>query len=150
MYCQRVGVLYIVDHNAAVKMRVASQVKRIIRALYSNPPAHGARIVADILKRDELRQMWQKDLEGVRRRLYLIRESLIQRLNNRSQRIDFNYLRGHKGMFSFIDLNKHQVQKMIEKFAVYMTDNGRISLVGLTTKNIDYVVNSLVSVCEKV
>ena len=136
-----------VDENAAVKMRVGSQVKRIIRALYSNPPAHGARIVAEVLKRDELRALWQKDLEGIRHRLNQMRESLIQRLIGKSKQIDFEYLRGHKGMFSFIDLNKSQVQKMIDKYAIYLTDNGRISVAGLTTKNIDYVVSSLLSVC---
>lgn len=147
MYCQRVGALFIVDENAAVKMRVGSQVKRIIRALYSNPPAHGARIVAEVLKRPDLQQVWQKDLEGIRHRLNLMRETLIQRLISKAKGMDFEYLRNHKGMFSFIDMNKSQVQKMIDKFAIYMTDNGRISIAGLTTKNIDYVVNSLISVC---
>lgn len=147
MYCQRVGVLYVVSENAAVKTRVGSQVKRIIRAIYSNPPAHGARIVAEVLKRPDLRQIWEKDLEGIRHRLNLMRETLIQRLIGKAKHMNFDYLRGHKGMFSFVDLNKHQVQKLIEKFAIYMTDNGRISVAGLTTKNIDYVVNSLISVC---
>lgn len=147
MYCQRVGALFVVNENSAVKLRVGSQVKRIIRALYSNPPAHGARIVVEVLKNPELKKGWQKDVEGIRHRLNLMRESLIQRLIGKTKQMDFNYLRGHKGMFSFIDMDKTQVQKMIEKFAIYMTDNGRISVAGLTTKNIDYVVNSLVSVC---
>lgn len=149
MYCQRVGALYIVDENAAVKMRVGSQVKRIIRALYSNPPAHGAKIVVEVLKRPDLKAIWEKDLEGIRRRLNLMRETLIQRLISKAKQMNFDYLKGHKGMFSFIDMNKTQVQKMIEKYAIYMTDNGRISIAGLTTKNIDYVVNSLVSVCAE-
>lgn len=146
MYCQRVGALYVVNEHASAKMRVGSQVKRIIRALYSNPPAHGAKIVAEILKRSDLCQIWEKDLEGIRRRLHLMRETLIQRLISKAKQMNFDYLRGHKGMFSFIDLNKIQVQKMIEKYAIYMTDNGRLSIAGLTPKNIDYVVGSLVSV----
>jgi aspartate/tyrosine/aromatic aminotransferase len=149
MYCQRVGALYVVDQNAAVKMRVGSQVKRIIRALYSNPPAHGAKIVAEILKRPDLKSIWQKDLEAIRHRMNLMRETLIQRLISKSQGMNFEYLKHHKGMFSFVDLNKSQVQKMIDQFAIYMTDNGRISVAGLTSKNIDYVVNGLISVCEK-
>lgn len=149
MYCQRVGALYVVDENAAVKMRIGSQVKRIIRALYSNPPAHGAKIVVEILKRPDLRRDWEKDLEGIRRRLHFMREALIQRLIHKAKQMNFDYLRGHKGMFSFIDLNKTQVQRMIEEYAIYMTDNGRISIAGLTTQNIDYVVNSLVAVCRE-
>jgi aspartate/tyrosine/aromatic aminotransferase len=147
MYSQRVGALYIVDENPAGKVRIGSQVRRIIRAIYSNPPAHGARIVAEVLKQPDLRQLWEKDLEGIRRRLNLMRETLLQRLISKAKHMNFDYLRGHKGMFSFVDLNKHQVQKMIDKFAIYMTDNGRISVAGLTAKNIDYVVNSLISVC---
>lgn len=147
MYCQRVGVLFIIGKNASVKPKIGSQVKRIIRALYSNPPAHGARIVTEVLKQKELRQLWQKDLEGIRYRFNAMRDILIQRLNAKAKHVNFDYLRGHKGMFSFIDLDKNQVQKMIDQFAVYLTDNGRISVAGLTTKNIDYVVNSLLAVC---
>lgn len=149
MYCQRVGALFIVGENAAVKSRVGSQAKRIIRALYSNPPAHGARIVAEVLKNPELKKLWQKDLEGIRHRLNLMRESLIQRLIAKAKQMNFEYLRNHKGMFSFIDMDKTQAHKMIEKFAVYMTDNGRISVAGLTTKNIDYVVNCIIAVCAE-
>lgn len=143
MYCQRVGVLFVVDENAAVKMRVGSQVKRIIRALYSNPPAHGARVVVEVLQNGELKELWKRDLQGIRKRMDLMRGKLIERLGSK-----FNYLKGHKGMFSFIDLDKAQVQKMIEKYAIYLTDNGRISVAGLTTKNIDYVVKGLLGVCE--
>lgn len=149
MYCQRVGALFIVDENTAVKQRVGSQIKRIIRALYSNPPAHGALIVAEVLKRDDLRKIWHKDLETIRKRIHLMRESLIQRLIVKAKGIDFSYLKKHKGMFSFIDMDKSQAERMIEEFAIYMTDNGRISIPGLTTKNIDYVVNSLAAVCAK-
>lgn len=149
MYCQRVGALFIVDENAAVKLRIGSQVKRIIRALYSNPPAHGAWIVAEVLKRDDLRKLWLKDLEGIRQRIHLTRETLIQRLMSKAKGIDFSYLKTHKGMFSFIDMDKAQVQRMIDEFAIYLTDNGRISIPGLTTKNIDYVVNGLIAVCAK-
>lgn len=149
MYCQRVGALFIVNENVAVKQRVGSQVKRIIRALYSNPPAHGARIVAEVLKQEDLRRLWHKDLEAIRHRLNLMRESLVERLIAKAKDVDFEYLRGHRGMFSFIDLDKSQVQQLIDKFAIYLLDNGRISVAGLTTKNIDYVVNGILSVCEE-
>lgn len=149
MYCQRVGALFVATESASVKMRVKSQVKRIIRSLYSNPPAHGARIVTEILKRNELRKFWFKDLEAIRKRIHLMRETLIQRLISKAKGGDFEYLKEHKGMFSFINMDQSQARRMIEEFAIYMTDNGRISIPGLTTKNIDYVVNSLISVCVK-
>lgn len=148
MYCQRVGSLFIVNENAAVKLRVGSQVKRIIRANYSNPPAHGGKIVSHILKTGELKRQWLKDLEGVRHRLNLIRESLVQRLVAKAKKSDFRYLRSHKGMFSFVDLEKNQVQEMIAKYGIYLLDNGRINVAGLTAKNIDAVVHALIAVCE--
>ncbi len=147
MYCQRVGALFAVGENPSVKMRAGSHLKRIIRALYSNPPAQGALVVAQVLKEAELKALWQKDLDGMRRRLNVMRDTLVQRLNAKAKKGKFDYLRNHKGMFSFVDLDKGQVQKMIEKYGIYLTDNGRISVAGLTMKNIDYVVNGLLSVC---
>lgn len=149
LYCQRVGALFVVDENAAVKLRVGSQIKKIIRSLYSNPPAYGARVVASLLKNAATKEEWKKELDSMRRRIAIIRESLVQRLSSQSTRANFEFLRHHKGMFSFIDLDKSQVQKLIDQFGVYMIDNGRISLAGLSSKNIDYVANSIAAICNE-
>lgn len=149
LYCQRVGALFVVDENAAVKLRVGSQIKKIIRSLYSNPPAHGARIVAALLQDPAMKEEWKKELDSMRHRIAIIRESLIQRLSSKPARVNFEFLRHHKGMFSFIDLNKSQVQQMIDKFGIYMIDNGRISLTGLTAKNIDYVASAIAAVSNQ-
>lgn len=148
LYCQRVGALFIVDENAAVKLRVGSQVKRIIRALYSNPPAHGARIVAHLLGDSDLTKQWEKEVGGMLLRIKNTRDTLVKQLSLKAKKTDFSYLQAHKGMFSFIDLNKSQVQQLIDQFAVYLLDNGRMNVAGLTQKNIDHVVNSLLAVCE--
>jgi aspartate/tyrosine/aromatic aminotransferase len=145
MYCQRVGALFVVDANAAVKMRVGSQVKRIIRGMVSNPPASGERLVKQVLKKDDLRSLWHQDLEHVRTRLNSVRNLLADKLSKSG---DFQYLKNHRGMFSFIDLNKSQVQKLIDRFGIYLLDNGRVSVAGLTMKNIDYVVEGIVAVLE--
>ena len=149
LYSQRVGALFIVCPNAAVKTRVASQVKRVIRPMYSNPPAHGARIVAKVLNDPELARDWQKQLGQMRHRISVARQSLIQRLMAKSAEIDFSFLKHHKGMFSYLDLTKHQVQELIDKYAIYTLESDRINVAGLTFGNIDYVVDSIVKVCEK-
>ncbi len=141
LYCQRVGALFVVDENSAVKLRVGSQIKKIIRSLYSNPPAHGARIVAALLQNETLKKDWENDLNVMRDRISTVRKNLVQKLPQ-----DFAFLQDHKGMFSFIDLDKAQVSRMVEEFGIYLTDNGRISLTGLNTKNIDSVVNAIKSV----
>lgn len=141
MYCQRVGALFVVSEK---KKAVESQTKKIIRALYSNPPAHGARLVTEVLKREK--GLWSEELDKMRLRLNKMRDLLIDRL---SGHMDVEYLQNHKGMFSLMELNKQQVERLIQEFGIYMTDNGRISVAGLTTENVDYVVNSLVKVCAK-
>lgn len=148
MYCQRVGALFVVDENAAVKTRIGSQVKRILRTTISNPPAYGARIVSHVLKQERLRAIWQEDLDQIRQRLNLMRAHLVDQLIMKAKKTDFRYLHGHKGMFSFTELNKAQVQKLIDQFGIYLLDNGRLSIPGLTMKNIDYVVDSIIGVCE--
>lgn len=147
MYCHRVGALFVVGENMTAKQRVASQVKRIIRALYSNPPAQGAWIVTEVLKQPDLRKAWQKDLEGIRHRLTSMRQMLADRLAARFPH--FESLKEHRGMFSFLNLNKNQVQKLIEKFAIYLLDHGRINVAGLTSKNMDTVVKGILAVCEE-
>jgi aspartate/tyrosine/aromatic aminotransferase len=141
-----VGAVYVVAKNAAANRCVGSQVRRIIRSLYSNPPAHGARIVAEVLKDNALKTEWGHDLEKMRQRLNGIRHILIAKLSAKAPERDFHFLSAHKGMFSFLDLNKSQVRRLVDEFGVYLIESGRISLAGLTPKNIDYVVDSILSV----
>ena len=148
MYCQRVGTLFAVTENGTIRDKVGSQIKKIIRSLYSNPPAHGARIVTEVLLKEDLKRLWHKDLEQIRFRLKGMRENLTDLLQQKNRDIDFSYLNSHKGMFSFVDLTKLQVKKLIDQFAVYLLDNGRISVAGLNSKNIEYVADSITSVCK--
>lgn len=148
LYSARVGCLFIVDENAAVKLRVGSQVKKIIRALYSNPPSYGALIPIKILNDSAMKKKWEGDVETIRCRLAHTRERLVQGLIAKAKKNDFRYLHKHKGMFSFIDIDKSQVQRLIDRYGIYLLDNGRISISGLNQKNIEYVVNSLIEVIE--
>lgn len=147
LYCQRVGALFVVDGDPSAGARIGSQVRRVIRTLYSNPPAHGANIVLEILKDGELKKEWLKDLEAMRHRLVMMREALIQRLSAGSKKIDFSYLKKHKGMFSYVDLDKSQTQQLIDQFGIYLLDSGRINVAGLTGKNIGYVAENILAVC---
>lgn len=147
LYCQRVGAFFVVAKDKENRGKIASQVKRIIRALYSNPPAHGTRIVAEILGNLELKELWMDDLQAARQRITSTRENLIRRLTVNKGCLDFSFLKKHKGMFSFLDLDKEQVRMMRDEFAIYMTDYGRISIAGLSSENIDYVVEGLLAVC---
>jgi aspartate/tyrosine/aromatic aminotransferase len=149
MYCQRVGACFLVGKDANIKSNIASQIKPIIRSLYSNPPSYGARIVSEVLKEPSLKDQWLADLQKARNRMISMREELISRLDKSGRNLDFCFLKNHKGMFSFLELNQMQVQTMMDKFAIYMTDHGRISITGLCSENIDYVVKGLIEVCAE-
>lgn len=142
LYCQRVGALFVVSESGAIKAKVESQVLRIIRGLYSNPPSHGALIVSHLLDRPDLRKEWREDLEKMRIRISQTRTAFIEALTKSSKARDFSYLGKHKGMFSYLDLDKAQVKRMIDEFGIYLLDPGRISIAGLSRENIPYVVES--------
>ena len=146
LYNERVGALYLVTDHSAAKMRVGSQVKRIIRVLYSNPPSSGARIVAEILQDSKLTQQWTLEVDAMRHRIVSMRSELISRLVAKSPH--FQYLQGHSGLFMFVDLTKPQVDLLIHEYGVYLLDNGRISVAGLNQKNIDCVVDSIAKVSQ--
>ena len=148
LYCQRVGALFCVGSNATTKTRAGSQMKRLIRATYSNPPAHGAKIVAHILKNGDLRASWENELESMRKRIEQMRELLVKKLTAQSKNRDFSFLKDHNGMFSYLDLDKAQVQLLIDRYALYTLDSGRISIPGITRKNIDSIVERIVAVCN--
>ncbi len=147
LYSQRVGALFIAGENAAEKAKIASQIKRIIRAQYSNPPSFGALIVAQILK-GPLRESWEKELTAMRQRLQSARISFVHQLTAASKGSDFRPLLKHRGMFSFINLEKAQVQQLIDRFGIYMLDNGRISIAGMNAQNLDYVTKGIIAVTQ--
>ncbi len=138
LYSERIGALFVVAKSRAQKEHIASKIKPIIRTLYSNPPAHGARTVALILGSPELKAQWEKEVDGMRQRIDTIRTEFAEKL-------DFQFLLDKVGLFSFSGLSKQQVEKMIADYAIYMTKDGRINVAGLNAKNIDYVVNAILN-----
>jgi aromatic-amino-acid transaminase len=142
LYCQRVGALFVVCPDIGTKLRVGSQIRRIIRAMYSNPPEHGGRIVAEILKQSDLRKQWLDQVEKMRMRIVRARDELVDHLEG------FDHLRDRKGMFLVLDLTHAQVQALIEKHAIYSLEHGRISIAGLNEKNIPRVAKGIMDVCE--
>jgi aspartate/tyrosine/aromatic aminotransferase len=148
LYCQRVGALFIVAPDEHAKLKIGSQIKRIIRSIYSNPPAHGARIVSMILNTPRLKQEWEEELQKMQKRFSATRSLLIDQFADRAPDLDFSFLKGHQGMFSFMDLDEQEVLLLRKEFGIYMTGNGRISLAGLNKENLNYVVDSIIKVCK--
>ncbi len=143
LYGERVGMLSIVAHHPDHLKKVVSQFKRIIRANYSTPPIHGARIVAAILSNDSLKTEWMHELKNMRDRVVEMRVCLAFTLQNKIEHRDFSYINKEKGMFSLLNLTDAQAQQLREDFGIYVVGNGRINIAGLNMHNIEYVANAI-------
>ncbi|MBL8421640.1 MAG: aminotransferase class I/II-fold pyridoxal phosphate-dependent enzyme, partial [Dechloromonas sp.] len=126
--------------------RVMSQVKRVIRTNYSNPPIHGGALVAGVLASPELRQMWETELAGMRDRIRGMRTSLVDAIKAQAVAQDFSFIVQQCGMFSYTGLTAAQVERMKEEFGIYAVSTGRICLAALNSKNVDYVAKAIATV----
>jgi aromatic-amino-acid transaminase len=146
LYGERVGALSIVAADRDEAARVTSQVKRVIRTNYSNPPTHGAAIVASVLATPELRELWERELAGMRDRIRAMRTGLVQRLRENGVDQDFSFVERQRGMFSYSGLNPKQVERLRDEFGIYAVGTGRICLAALNSRNIDAVAKAMAGV----
>eukprot|EP00195_Chlamydomonas_chlamydogama_P011440 CAMPEP_0202901242 /NCGR_PEP_ID=MMETSP1392-20130828/14143_1 /ASSEMBLY_ACC=CAM_ASM_000868 /TAXON_ID=225041 /ORGANISM="Chlamydomonas chlamydogama, Strain SAG 11-48b" /LENGTH=435 /DNA_ID=CAMNT_0049587777 /DNA_START=77 /DNA_END=1384 /DNA_ORIENTATION=+ len=144
LYGERVGALVVVTENKDVASRVLSQLKRIARAIYSNPPTHGARIAAEVVNDKELFDEWKAEMQGMAGRIARVRGELRAALEVKYPGKDWSFVTSQIGMFSFTGLSPAQVDNMTNKWHVYMTRDGRISLAGLNSAKVDYLANAIV------
>ena len=148
LYGERVGALSIVTASKDEAARVMSQVKRVIRTNYSNPPIHGGAVVAAVLNSPELRQMWEDELAGMRVRIRSMRTGLVEKLASRGVAQDFSFVAKQRGMFSYTGLTVAQVELLKNEFGIYAVSTGRICLAALNSKNIDYVADAIAAVVK--
>ena len=146
LYGERVGALSIVTENADEAARALSQVKRVIRTNYSNPPTHGSRTVGMVLTTPELRVLWEEELGGMRERIKTMRRQLVEKIRNLRSDFDFSFVVKQRGMFSYSGLSRDQVRRLREKYSVYAIDSGRICVAALNSGNIDYVARAIADV----
>lgn len=143
LYGERVGSLLLVAESAKAANAALSQVKRIIRTVYSNPPKHGAALARAVLEDAELRDLWLQELGAMRRRIAGNRQLLVDGLARRDTGTDFSFIVRQKGMFSFSGLNDAQVEFLREQKAIYMVKGGRINVAGLMETSRDYVCDAI-------
>ncbi len=143
LYGERVGALSLVAADAAGATAALSQVKRIIRTVYSNPPKHGAALAGMVLADEELRALWLEEVEAMRRRIAGNRRKLVDGLARRGTGMDFEFIVRQKGMFSYSGLSDAQVDFLREQKAIYMVKGGRINVAGLLPEAVDYVCDSI-------
>jgi aspartate aminotransferase len=146
LYNERVGAFTLVATDADTADRSFSQVKSVIRANYSNPPAHGASVVATILSNDALRTMWEQELTDMRQRIHRMRQLFVNTLQEKGANRDFSFIINQNGMFSFSGLTKDQVLRLREEFGVYAVASGRVNVAGMTPDNMAPLCEAIVAV----
>ena len=149
LYGERVGALSVVCASADEAARVLSQLKRVIRTNYSNPPTHGAAVVARVLSTPALRTLWEEELAGMRQRIKRMRLELQKRLVAAGARIETDFITRQRGMFSYSGLSKAQMQRLRSEFGIYGVDSGRICVAALNDGNLDAVVAAITRVSEE-
>ncbi|CNG13056.1 aromatic amino acid aminotransferase [Yersinia enterocolitica] len=146
LYNERVGACTVVAASSEVADIAFSQVKAVIRANYSNPPAHGASVVATILSDKALRAIWEQELTDMRQRIHRMRQLFVNTLQEKGAKQDFSFIINQNGMFSFSGLTKEQVLRLRNEFAVYAVNSGRVNVAGMTPDNMAPLCEAIVAV----
>lgn len=146
LYNERVGAFTLVAASEDVATTAFSQVKAIIRSIYSNPPAHGSSVVTYILSNPALRAEWELEVKEMRDRIQAMRELFVETLKAEGVSADFSFIERQNGMFSFSGLNKDQVAKLKDEFGIYIVGSGRISVAGMTRDNMNPLCKAIAAV----
>jgi aromatic-amino-acid transaminase len=146
LYGERVGALSVVCASREEAARVLSQLKIVIRTNYSNPPTHGAQVVATVLDTPALRAQWEQELAGMRERIKRMRVALVEQLRAAGVQGDLDYILEQNGMFSYSGLSAAQMQRLRAEFGVYGVDSGRICVAALNEHNLAYVAKAIAAV----
>lgn len=147
LYGERTGSISIITESAEHSKAIESQLKKLIRPIYSNPPIHGSRIVETIFANENLYQEWLSDLDQVVGRLNVIRDKLYQKLDKSNY--NWDHLLKQRGMFIYTGLSAEQVIELREKYSVYATEDGRFSISGVNEDNVDYLADAINQVIKK-
>ncbi|XP_058815761.1 aspartate aminotransferase, mitochondrial-like [Topomyia yanbarensis] len=148
LYGERAGAFSLVCSDKDEAARTMSQIKILIRPMYSNPPIHGARLVTEILNDPSLRQEWLGDVKLMANRIISVRSKLQDNLKKLGSTRNWQHITDQIGMFCFTGMDQQQCEKLTKDFSVYLTKDGRISMAGVTTKNVDYLAEAIHAVTK--
>ncbi|KAJ1663418.1 aspartate transaminase aat1 [Coemansia sp. RSA 1813] len=148
LYGERVGTFSIVGADAGESDRLLSQVKILVRPLYSNPPLNGARIAAEVLTNNQLRTEWLGEVKQMADRIIGMRTALRSRLEELGSAQSWNHITDQIGMFCYTGLKPEQVDRLAKEFHIYLTRDGRVSVAGITSSNVNYLAESIHNVTK--
>lgn len=145
-YSERCGALSVVCASASEAQHVRGVLEAIVRRLYSNPPAHGAQVVAAVLSNPEWRAQWEAEVANMRERIRAMRKAVTEQLAHHAPQYDASYWLEQNGMFSYTGLSSEQVDRLRDEFGIYLLASGRVCVPGLNNQNVSYFAQSLAQV----
>lgn len=148
LYRERTGSLSIVTQSAGQAAAVVTHLNKIVRGIYSMPPAHGAAIVETLLADPELKAQWLQEVAQVRNRVKTLRQALADALQQRLGDDRFRFIEGQQGMFSFLGITPEKVKALQDRFSVYAAGSSRINVAGLSADNVGYVAEAIAGVLD--
>ncbi|MGL1957461.1 MAG: aspartate/tyrosine/aromatic aminotransferase [Colwellia sp.] len=146
LYRERIGACSIIGASTISTDIISSVLLSVVRVNYSMPPAHGAAIVETILSSNELTSQWHGEVAEMRDRINGMRQLLVNKLVENGVTQDFNFITSQNGMFSFLGIDKAQVQRLQDEFSIYIVGSSRISLAGISPDNVNYLTQSIAKV----
>ncbi|KAF2963065.1 hypothetical protein GQX73_g10508 [Xylaria multiplex] len=146
LYGERVGAFSIVGASAEEKKRLDSQIKILVRPLYSNPPIHGARVASEILNTPALYQQWLGEVKEMADRIITMRALLKNNLEKLGSSHDWSHITSQIGMFAYTGLDAASMEKLAKEHSVYATKDGRISVAGITSDNVGRLAEAIYKV----
>lgn len=137
LYRERTGALWVRAADTATLAKVRSSMRHPARASWSMPPDHGAAVVRVILESAELTARWRDELETMRRRVLTLRNVLADAHPMLAP------LRQQTGIFGMLPIDSDAVQALRRDHAIYIADDGRINLAGLTASTLRALIAAL-------
>jgi len=143
LYGERVGAFTAIGPNKETADKMMSQIKILVRGMYSSPPIHGERLVTELMTDKGLRAQWEQEVKGMANRIISVREKLVELLKKNGSQKEWGHITKQIGMFCFSGLTEDQVKRLAAEYHIYMTLNGRISIAGISSQNIEYLAESM-------
>lgn len=150
LYGERVGCASVVCKSTAQRKAVDTQLRAIIRPMYSNPPKHGCYIAKRVLGDSQLFTEWCSELSYMSNRILKMRELLRSSLERQGAPGTWEHITDQIGMFSYTGLSPEQVEYIEKTHHVYMLSSGRISMAGVSSAKVDYIAAAMVDALNKV
>lgn len=148
LYRERIGAVSVVTADSKTADIAKSVLLAVVRSIYSMPPAHGAILVSHILNSAELTALWHQELAEMRNRINNYRQLIIDKFKEQGIAQDFSFITRQHGMFSFLGINKEQIEQLRKDYSIYMVGSSRVSIAGLNHSNIDYFAKAMAEVLK--